>query len=120
MLTRINGLVIVGALFVVSVVGCKSAQHHESNWANEVASNTVYEAPEPTSSYTLPAADEWVCPMHPRVKQSEPGKCSICGMDLVRSDDLQSGEQSSSHSGHSHSSGSEGSHSSGSGCGHCG
>lgn len=26
---------------------------------------------------------EYVCPMHPEVVRSEPGSCSICGMDLV-------------------------------------
>ena len=25
----------------------------------------------------------WTCPMHPQVKQDEPGECPICGMDLV-------------------------------------
>lgn len=26
----------------------------------------------------------WVCPMHPGVQSEQPGKCPICGMDLVR------------------------------------
>lgn len=33
-----------------------------------------------------PGADEiahYTCPMHPSVKQAEPGACPICGMDLV-------------------------------------
>jgi Cu(I)/Ag(I) efflux system membrane fusion protein len=29
------------------------------------------------------AIDHWTCPMHTSVKQSGPGKCPICGMDLV-------------------------------------
>lgn len=29
------------------------------------------------------AADEYVCPMHPQIRQSEPGTCPICFMDLV-------------------------------------
>jgi YHS domain-containing protein len=28
-------------------------------------------------------AGYWTCPMHPEVHQSSPGKCPICGMDLV-------------------------------------
>ncbi|NJM25552.1 MAG: efflux RND transporter periplasmic adaptor subunit, partial [Bacteroidia bacterium] len=28
-------------------------------------------------------ASVWTCSMHPNVRQSEPGKCPICGMDLV-------------------------------------
>ncbi|HEY4157712.1 MAG TPA: efflux RND transporter periplasmic adaptor subunit [Polyangiaceae bacterium] len=27
--------------------------------------------------------DHYTCPMHPSVKQHDPGKCPICGMDLV-------------------------------------
>ncbi len=30
------------------------------------------------------ATDEtWICPMHPHIRQPEPGDCPICGMDLV-------------------------------------
>ena len=117
MLTRKSRLLIVGALLIVSVAGCKSGPRHESNWAHELASNTPLPPPEPTSSYSRPAADEWVCPMHPRVKQPEPGTCSICGMDLVHSDSLSDTRESSSGSGHLHT---EGAHSKGSGRGCCG
>lgn len=37
------------------------------------------------SLHTHPGSDEishYTCPMHPSVKQSEPGACPICGMDL--------------------------------------
>jgi hypothetical protein len=30
------------------------------------------------------AAAAYVCPMHPEVTSAEPGKCSKCGMDLVK------------------------------------
>lgn len=117
MSTRINGLLIAGVLFVVSVIGCKSPQHRTSNYASEMASQTTYGAPDSTSSYILPAPGEWVCPMHPQVKQTESGKCPICGMYLERSENLSRSRESSSGSGSSHS---EGSHSKGSGCGSCG
>lgn len=29
------------------------------------------------------AAGEWTCSMHPQIRKSKPGKCPICGMDLV-------------------------------------
>lgn len=32
---------------------------------------------------TSPAPHAYVCPMHPDVRQSSPGKCSKCGMALV-------------------------------------
>lgn len=30
----------------------------------------------------------WTCPMHPQIHKDGPGKCPICGMDLVRADSL--------------------------------
>ncbi len=29
----------------------------------------------------------WTCSMHPQIRQSEPGKCPICGMELIPADD---------------------------------
>jgi hypothetical protein len=44
------------------------------------------------------------CPMHPQVVRSAPGKCSICGMDLVAkhvsSDSTAGGSHDHSDSGH--------------------
>lgn len=31
---------------------------------------------------------KWVSPMHPEVIRDEPGPCPVCGMDLVRAEDL--------------------------------
>ncbi|NQU67114.1 MAG: efflux RND transporter periplasmic adaptor subunit [Candidatus Marinimicrobia bacterium] len=33
-------------------------------------------------------ADKWVGPMHPEIVKDKPGKCDICGMDLVPAKDL--------------------------------
>jgi membrane fusion protein, copper/silver efflux system len=39
---------------------------------------------------TLPSSTEsvksiiWTCSMHPQIRMSEPGKCPICGMDLIQ------------------------------------
>ncbi|MFT5128882.1 MAG: Cu(I)/Ag(I) efflux system membrane fusion protein, partial [Rhodothermales bacterium] len=33
-------------------------------------------------------AGKWISPMHPEIVSDEPGQCSICGMDLVKSEDL--------------------------------
>ena len=27
--------------------------------------------------------ETYVCPMHSKVRQEQPGKCPVCGMDLV-------------------------------------
>jgi membrane fusion protein, copper/silver efflux system len=34
-------------------------------------------------------AETWTCSMHPSVRQSEPGDCPICGMDLIPLEDEQ-------------------------------
>lgn len=31
---------------------------------------------------------KWICPMHPEVVKEGPGKCDICGMDLVPAEEL--------------------------------
>ncbi len=33
--------------------------------------------------YDSALADKWISPMHPQVIEDKPGKCRICGMDLV-------------------------------------
>lgn len=33
-------------------------------------------------------AGKWICPMHPSVVKTAPGKCDICGMDLVTTESL--------------------------------
>jgi len=33
-------------------------------------------------------AGKWVSPMHPEVVKDEPGACDVCGMDLVRAEEL--------------------------------
>jgi Cu(I)/Ag(I) efflux system membrane fusion protein len=33
-------------------------------------------------------AGKWICPMHPSIVKERPGKCDICGMDLVTTESL--------------------------------
>ncbi|MCA9088021.1 MAG: efflux RND transporter periplasmic adaptor subunit [Planctomycetaceae bacterium] len=38
----------------------------------------------PAASVTVPAGETlWTCSMHPQIRQPKPGKCPICGMDLI-------------------------------------
>ncbi len=45
--------------------------------------------PPPAANPGKPATDSpagpavWTCPMHPQIRTSAPGRCPICGMDLV-------------------------------------
>ncbi|MDQ2070345.1 efflux RND transporter periplasmic adaptor subunit [Natronospira bacteriovora] len=41
--------------------------------------------------------EKWYCPMHPEVTDDEPGRCPICGMDLVTDED-----DDHAHHGHDH------------------
>jgi Cu(I)/Ag(I) efflux system membrane fusion protein len=40
-------------------------------------------SPPVTPAATAGDISHWTCPMHPSVRQTGPGKCPICGMDLV-------------------------------------
>lgn len=40
---------------------------------------------ESSDNQTIESSDNqvWTCSMHPQIRQNEPGKCPICGMDLI-------------------------------------
>jgi len=40
-------------------------------------------APAEARAETETAAEEWTCSMHPQIRRPGPGKCPICGMDLI-------------------------------------
>lgn len=76
------------------------------------ASDTASHAGSPASSGTEPteeadghshapatspeAAPVWTCSMHPQIRQDKPGKCPLCGMDLIP---LKTGSQGEGNSG---------------------
>lgn len=45
----------------------------------------LFASQEPTEATTSQAVstEVWTCSMHPAIRQNEPGKCPICGMDLI-------------------------------------
>jgi membrane fusion protein, copper/silver efflux system len=38
---------------------------------------------EPVQNQEVAANEVWTCSMHPQIRKSEPGKCPLCGMDLI-------------------------------------
>ena len=51
-----------------------------AGWAIFSSSNQ----PNTTSSHQdINTSEVWTCSMHPSIRQSEPGSCPICGMDLI-------------------------------------
>ncbi len=51
--------------------------NHQHNHQNH-SEHTTTEQPQEQYSH-----QEYTCPMHPQVIKDEPGKCPVCGMDLV-------------------------------------
>lgn len=43
--------------------------------------HVTHELPAPAADTA--AATVWTCSMHPQIRQDKPGKCPICGMDLI-------------------------------------
>ena len=37
----------------------------------------------PRQPGTGPVEGDWTCSMHPQVRQSRPGQCPLCGMNLI-------------------------------------
>ncbi len=122
MLRTISILGVLMLVVVLPAVGCRKTKP-----AAVVSSPMGFPLDPSAAAYTPPGgypapgrvpavANEWVCSMHRTFKMPQPGKCSICGMDLVHVSELPGPQESSSRSGHSqHSSGSGRSSSSGSG-----
>jgi hypothetical protein len=62
---------IVACLLLISM-GYAVAQTNDTNSINRI---------EPVNSGTIVT---YTCSMHPEIKSDKPGKCPVCGMDLVQ------------------------------------
>lgn len=69
-------LTTMSSFSLVLISGCVPSKN-QSNKAND--STVSKNEHEHESGF-------WTCPMHPQIHKSEPGKCPICGMPLVRVD----------------------------------
>jgi len=72
---RIRSIVTVAALVLLVAGG--------------VAALLFYNRPQTDAGA---AAGLWTCSMHPQVRQDAPGKCPICGMDLIPVEQLAAGQ----------------------------
>lgn len=80
-------LAIVGVVLLLGTGGYYAAKHHSGD--------AVHTAHEIGASDHHPGASEagvWICPMHPQIQQNHPGRCPICGMDLVKATDQSAAE----------------------------
>lgn len=51
---------------------------------------------KPTND-VAPVSTIWTCTMHPQIRQTEPGQCPICGMDLVPLRSTETGDPGAIH-----------------------
>ncbi|MCJ7466343.1 MAG: efflux RND transporter periplasmic adaptor subunit [Maribacter sp.] len=63
---KMAGILFVGLLLGWVLFGGNKAENAGHDHPTEVSENTI-----------------WTCSMHPQIRRSEPGKCPICGMDLI-------------------------------------
>ncbi|MDP4278410.1 MAG: heavy metal-binding domain-containing protein, partial [Bacteroidota bacterium] len=62
-----NGLLVVAGIFL--------------GWLFFHPSGKTGETQQPEKVEKKPTI--WTCSMHPQIRRTEPGKCPICGMDLI-------------------------------------
>ncbi len=76
----------VGALCGIALIGMIGCDRllNSDQVTNEPASRNTSESKTSEHIY----AEIWTCPMHPQVRKDGPGKCPICGMDLVKAESL--------------------------------
>lgn len=67
----------VGIGIAIGGVGFGILSHNTA--VPEAASNAEHAA----GNAEKKADQSWTCAMHPQIRQPEPGKCPICGMDLI-------------------------------------
>lgn len=51
-------------------------------WLIKPSTHQIYE-PSGHDHSESSAEEVWTCSMHPQIRQSEPGQCPLCGMDLI-------------------------------------
>lgn len=79
-------------LTLLLIAGCAQENREPAPSINHPANSGAFRAPLPATqpiagAEATPAM--YTCPHHPRVMQSEPGKCPICEMELVPTNSRQ-------------------------------
>ena len=75
-------ILIVGVLIIGILIG-----RNFNSTNNQVVEETIHQHDESEDGQI------WTCSMHPQIQKDEPGKCPLCGMDLIPLDNSMEGEQ---------------------------
>ncbi len=76
------GLIILGAFIIGYLSGISGEGDGDKAIPDAVHSDTQQ-----------PKVEVWTCSMHPQIRQPNPGKCPLCGMDLLLVEDDTSGKE---------------------------
>ena len=76
-----SGILIAGLIFGF-LIGRPFSHHHEETSVNQQISQSTKQI--------------WTCSMHPQIRLDHPGKCPICGMDLIPLQDFAAGDSTKS------------------------
>jgi multidrug efflux pump subunit AcrA (membrane-fusion protein) len=71
-LLLVQAVVLLGLGYLLATMGGRAGE------AEPPAATETATAAKPAEGPTL-----WTCSMHPQIRQPKPGKCPICGMDLI-------------------------------------
>jgi hypothetical protein len=70
-------------LLLLGLIGIGPALHAQEDEQANPLPVLAPASPEMLDEHAMHHHESYVCPMHPQVISSEPGRCPICGMDLV-------------------------------------
>ncbi len=70
-------------LLLLGVIGTGPALYAEEDEQADALPSLAPAPPEKLDEHAKHHHESYVCPMHPQVIGSEPGRCPICGMNLV-------------------------------------
>lgn len=84
------GLAFVGGYYLAGSLGTPGVEAPQKTAAIPERESGWEPHPEDESA---PSSITWTCAMHPQIKLSKPGKCPICGMDLIPLEETASREK---------------------------
>ncbi len=78
-----NHIKIIATGIIALVIGLTGGYFLFSAKAATTASTPVEQQATTSAENNDASVEEWICSMHPQIRQNEPGLCPICEMDLI-------------------------------------